>query len=189
MNCCPVDIWTFDLDIPRPVVLSDDEAVRANRFRFESDRRHWAQGRSALRTTLALYLNCAPHCVEFQYGPNGKPALRDAGALEFNISHSRGHAMIAVTRATPVGIDLEAIRENVDIAKLLRRIGETELAGSTGDLYHVWTRREARTKATGGQLMEIPAADLRVADLRAPKGFAASVALLGADPEPHYRQL
>ena len=188
MRCCRVDIWTFHLDLPRPVVLTPDETVRANRFIFEKDRVYWSHARSALRTTLALYLECAPEAVGFTCGANGKPAVDQRFGMEFNISHSRDHAMIAVTRSVPVGIDLEVIRESVDIAKLLRRVGETELQGSTTELFHRWTRREARTKAVGGQLMLMPEGDLQVTDLTAPEGFAASVALLGARPEPHYRK-
>jgi 4'-phosphopantetheinyl transferase len=189
MSFCPVDVWTFDLDLPRAVVLTPDETIRANRFIFEKDRIHWSHARSALRTTLASYLECSPETVQLFYGLNGKPAVHQRFGLEFNISHSRDRAMIAITRAVPVGIDLEVIRESVEIAKLLRRVGETDLEGSTTDLFHRWTRREARTKALGGQLMLTPLGDLRVADLTAPEGFAASVALLGADPEPHYRQV
>jgi phosphopantetheinyl transferase len=94
--------------------------------------------------------------------------------------------MIAVSPGPPVGIDLEAIRENVDIARLLARIGETRLTGSRAELFQVWARREARTKAVGGPLMEIPVEDLRVTDLKAPEGFAAALALLGRDPAIHY---
>jgi 4'-phosphopantetheinyl transferase len=187
MNSCPVDIWTIPLDLPRPIVLSPDEQVRANRFRFERDRLHWSRARSALRTTLSCYVCRPPEELQFTFGPHGKPSLDNAGGIEFNISHSRGWAMIAITRGVPVGIDIEAMRENVDIAKLLHRLGETQLTGSQNELFHVWTRREARTKATGGPLMEIPIADLRVIDLAAPEGFAASVALERFDPVPCHR--
>jgi len=191
VNCCPVDIWTFNLNAGRTLVLTEEELARANRFVFEKDQRHWGQARTAMRTTLAGYLHCAPLDVSFVYGPNGKPAISpDQGVLEFNISHSRGWAMLAVvTSGFPVGIDLETIRANVDIAKLLRRLGEAEPTGTTEELFHLWTRREARTKALGGQLMLAPEGDLRVADVTAPAGFAASVALLGATPEPRHRQL
>jgi 4'-phosphopantetheinyl transferase len=189
MSFCPVDVWTFDLDSARPVVLVGDEVTRAGRFVFEKDRRHWSQARSALRMTLASYLKCTPEAVEFTYGGNGKPAVPARCGVEFNLSHSRGWAMLAVTRGVPVGIDLEAIRESVDIANLLRRVGEADPRGSAAELFHLWTRREARTKALGGRLMLTPEGDLRVADLIAPEGFAASVALQGAEPEPHYREI
>ena len=186
MSCCTVDIRTFDLRLDGPVVLSAEEAARAARFLFEKDRQQWAQARSALRRTLAGYMGVAPEALEFVYGENGKPALAGRTGVEFNMSHAGGWAMIAVTRGVPVGVDIEVIREDVDIAKLLRRLGETELSGRTAELFHVWTRREARTKAMGGQLMVATEGDVRVVDVRAPEGFAGSVALVGADPEPQY---
>jgi 4'-phosphopantetheinyl transferase len=187
MNHCPVDIWTIPLDAPRPIILSPDEHARANRFRFERDRLHWSHARSALRTTLALYASRPPEELRFTTGEHGKPSLDNVAGIEFNISHSRNWAMIAITRRFPVGIDLEQIRPNLDMAKLLERIGETELTGTKAELFHIWTRREARTKAVGGPLMEIPAADLRITDLKAPEGFAASLALQAEDPAPIYR--
>jgi hypothetical protein len=74
---------------------------------------------------------------------------------------------------------------DVDIAKLLARIGEPGLEGSTEELFHAWTRREARTKALGLPLMEIPGEGVRAIDIEAPAGFAASVALVGFDPVVH----
>jgi len=97
--------------------------------------------------------------------------------------------MIVVNAGAPVGVDIEAIRDNVDIAKLLHRIGETELSGSREELFRVWARREARTKAVGGPLMEVPSADLRVVDLDAPAGFVAALAMIGRDPEIRYCRL
>ena len=187
MNCCPVDIWTVNLDAARPLTLTPQEQARAARFRFERDRVHWAHARSALRSILARYVPRPPEELVLVYGEHGKPALQNGAGIEFNISHSKGWAMVAVTRGVPVGIDLEAIRENVDIAKLLHRIGETQLTGTRDELFHIWTRREARTKAVGGPLMEIPTADLRVVDVTAPEGFAASLALEGANPGPLYQ--
>jgi 4'-phosphopantetheinyl transferase len=184
---CPVHIWTLSLQVPRPLFLNPEEQTRANRFRFERDRVQWSHARSALREILARYCHARPMDLHFVAGEHGKPALEAVPGIEFNLSHSHGWAMIAVTCGVPVGIDLEAVRENVDIAKLLARIGETQLTGDTGELFHVWTRREARTKSLGVPLTDIPTADLRVVDIQAPPGFAASVALEGIHPEPVYR--
>ena len=54
--------------------------------------------------------------------------------------------MIAVTRSIPVGVDIERIRPNIDMAPLLRRLGETDLPDTTQQLYQMWTRREAKSK-------------------------------------------
>jgi 4'-phosphopantetheinyl transferase len=180
-----VDVWTIALDEERPTILSPEELERAARFRFELDRIHWSNARSALRTILGAYLRAAPGSLGFSYGPYGKPAL-DAN-IHFNITHSGAWAMIAVTPGAPVGIDLERIRDDVEIGSLLERIGEPAMSGTTAELFRIWARREARTKAMGRPLMEIPKGDLRVVDLNAPDGFAAALALVGHAPRVTYR--
>jgi 4'-phosphopantetheinyl transferase len=184
MNSCRVDVWTIALEEPREALLSPEEQARADRFRFERDRIHWTHAHSALRSILSRYLGTPPLELKFTTGPHGKPAV---AGVEFNLSHAGGWAMVAVSVCAPVGVDLEAIRENVDIVKLLLRIGETEIGGSREESFRVWSRREARTKAVGGPLMEIPTADLRVVDLIAPPGFVAALAMLERHPEVSYR--
>jgi 4'-phosphopantetheinyl transferase len=178
-----VDVWTIPLDEPRERVLTSEEQTRADRFRFERDRLHWTHARSALRVILGRYLKAAPHDLAFTLGLHGKPALP---GIEFNLSHASGQAMIAVSRSAPVGIDIEAIRPNVDIGKLLERIGETGLSGLQTDLFQAWARREAQTKALGASLMEAPTGDLRVVDLAAPPGFVAALAMVGKEPQVRY---
>ena len=180
-----VDVWTVALDVERPAILLPEEEARAAKFRFDRDRCRWRRARSALRSILSEYLNAAPLSFRFTEGPHGKPSVK--GAAEFSLSHSDEWAMIAVTAGVPVGIDLERVRADVDIARLLHRIGETPTAGPVEELFQIWTRREARTKAVGGPLMENPQGDLRVTDLIAPAGFMAAIALLGYNPRISYR--
>lgn len=181
-----VDVWTIDLDRRRDLYLSEDEKARAARFRFEKDRRYWSHARSVLRQVLARYAGAPASSLSFVYGEHGKPALA-VGGLQFNLSHSGEWAMIAVSRESAVGIDVEKIREDVEIAKLLERIGETDVEGSTAELFQRWTRREAQTKALGVGLMEKPPGDnMSIADLTAPEGFAAALALVEGDPLVRY---
>lgn len=180
-----VDIWTISLTEPRPTLLTPEELARAARFHFEHDRIHWTAAHSALRTILAGYLGTPPLDITFNTGPYGKPDLT-TGNLEFNLSHSRAWAMVAICPSTPVGIDLEAIRDNVDIAKLLARTGETNLPTKIHGLFQRWTEREARTKATGSPLLQQPEANIISVPIQAPAGFAASVALVSAQPQPRY---
>jgi 4'-phosphopantetheinyl transferase len=172
---------------PRPKILSEDEAARAARFRFESDRVRWVRARSALRTILAEYAGDSPDSLSFNYGEHGKPALLLITDLHFNLSHSGDYAMIAVARSAPVGVDIERLRPNIDMAALLRRLGETDLPATVSELYRAWTRREAKTKATGAPLFEKPSLEVRAIDVAAPEGYAASVALVGSEPAVQYR--
>lgn len=162
--------------------LSPDEKLRAGRFRFESDRAHWIRARSALRSVLARYTGIPAAEIRFTLGPHGKPGLADGNGVEFNLSHAGSWAMVAVTLGVPAGIDIEHIRDNVDMAGLLRRMGETDLPDSLAGLYSVWNRREAMTKAVGGALLAPLHGDFHVCDLESPPGYSAALALLGHRP-------
>ncbi|HKD05213.1 MAG TPA: hypothetical protein VKB79_04850 [Bryobacteraceae bacterium] len=178
-----VDIWRIALDEPRPLFLNLEERARAARFVFEHDRRRWSNARSALRAVLARYLNQPPADLTFTFGHNGKPVI---DRIEFNLSHAGAWALIAVSGTVPVGVDLEAIRRDVEIEKILTRIGETDLPDSVERLFHVWSRREARVKAVGGALWELPEPHVHVVDIEGPEGFASSLALVGHAPVPRY---
>jgi 4'-phosphopantetheinyl transferase len=189
METCAVELWTIPLTRECPNHLSEDEVSRANRFRFEGDRIRWIRARSSLRRILAGYAGGDPAALVFRYGEHGKPALLAATPIEFNLSHAGDWAMVAVARSVPVGVDIERIRENVDMPTLLRRLGETDLPQVEAELYQAWTRREARTKAEGVALFTKPADDTCAIDIAAPSGYAASVALAGYQPVAEQRIL
>lgn len=179
---CDVDVWLVSLESDGETILSRDEEIRAARFRFESDRARWIRARSALRLILSQYTGIPPEHIRFSFGPHGKPALADHTSVEFSLSHSGTWAIVAVTRGVPVGVDIERIRENLNMAALLRRLGETSLPTGQTDLFDAWTRREAMTKAVGGALLDTPTGDLRTCHLDAPEGYSAAVALIGHNP-------
>src|SRR5687768_9226383 len=100
-------LWEFNLDtqLVEPV-LSNDEQTRADKFHFDRDHRRYTVGRSMLRRLLAGYLKVKPSEIAFTYGTAGKPLLPDS-KLSFNLAHSGPHAILAVTRAIPIGVDIE----------------------------------------------------------------------------------
>jgi 4'-phosphopantetheinyl transferase len=189
METSAVDLWTIPLTRESPTHLSEDEVARAKHFRFEEDRVRWIRARSWLRLILSRYAGDDPARLVFRYGKHGKPSLLPFTEIEFNLSHAGDWAMIAVAQSVPVGVDIERVRANVDMAALLRRLGETDLPQGEPELYQVWTRREARTKAEGGPLFTKPADDTRAIDVAAPTGYTASVALVGHEPVVRYRTL
>lgn len=186
MEKLPVDLWTVSLTSPCPSHLSEDEIARANRFKFEDDRIRWTRARSSLRVILSRYAGDDPGSLAFVYGAHGKPALLPFSDVEFNLSHAGDWAMIAVARSVPVGVDIERIRPDIEMAPLLARLGEINLPATPQELYQAWTRREARTKAAGAALFDKPPNNVCAIDLKAPAGYAASVALVGHKPEARY---
>jgi 4'-phosphopantetheinyl transferase len=141
--------------------LGDDERSRAQRFLFDRDRNSFIAARGILRDLLARYSGCTPGDIEFVYGPNGKPALSPrttATLVSFNLSHSHGVAVIAVTKKNEIGIDVERIqpeRAGEEIAKRYFAPEEVEeLLLLPADqraegFFLCWTRKEAYLKALG----------------------------------------
>jgi len=109
-------IWRADLNLAPEVLnrlaltLDNDEKARAIRFHFAGDRDHFTACRGILRELLGEYLGSSPASIEFSYGAYGKPAHRPENsrpAVQFNVSHSSGHAVLAFARNCEIGIDLE----------------------------------------------------------------------------------
>jgi len=172
-----VDVWRVRLDEPLEAtlassVLSSDEITRASRFHFEKDRLHFARCRSALRVLLSSYLGIPAADIRFEYQPSRKPELavqQNPRRLRFNLSHSAGLAIIAVTADHRIGVDIEKIRADVDIAALEHFFTDRERAGLRALPDHLrvpaffacWTRKESFLKATGVGLL-FPLADFSV---------------------------
>jgi 4'-phosphopantetheinyl transferase len=144
--------------------LCDTEQRRAARFRFDRDRRRYIVARARLRQLLAARLDVRPECVEFRYGPNGKPALAPRFATtgwHFNVSHCGGLAVFAFSREGEVGVDVEAIREVRDADAIAARVFSRRendayraLPGHEKPLafLRLWTRKEACVKLLGNGL-------------------------------------
>jgi 4'-phosphopantetheinyl transferase len=170
-----LDLWRIPLDQePRVDVLSKDEVVRLNRYRFEADQRKFAVARSSLRQILASYVQKKPADLVFDYGPFGKPALRHNDSLQFNLSHSGEYALCGVARQV-IGVDIEQLRPMDRVEGLIKRcLAPSEQQAlarmpstdqSTGFLKY-WTCKEAYLKATGQGISEsLAAIEVEIAPL------------------------
>jgi 4'-phosphopantetheinyl transferase len=161
-----VHVWRAVLDVSSPYVgrlsrmLSDDERRRAAGFHFERDRSRFIVTRAYLRILMGHYLQKEPTEIKFSYGPNGKPFLAGEGAvdLRFNLSHSHGLAVYAVTNGREIGVDLEYNSENMDIEAIAERFFSAQESAALKSLpdhekskafFACWTRKEAYIKARG----------------------------------------
>jgi 4'-phosphopantetheinyl transferase len=167
-------VWLVNLDAPDVDeawcnrVLSAEERDRAGRFGLPCDRRRYIVSHAALRSVLASQLAVPPEQLEFFRRPGGKPALMpsaDGPLAEFNLSHSDGLALIAVTRERQIGVDLERIREDVAFAEVAERFfSAREIAALMAlpprlqrlAFFHCWTAKEALSKARGAGLDGTP---------------------------------
>jgi phosphopantetheinyl transferase len=149
-----------------------------------------AAARRALREVLASYLGGRPEEVGIVTGGSGKPELAtEPGRLPFNLSHSRGLALVAVAPAgVAVGVDVELIKPRRHLERLAARwlpSDDTLAIAAAGEpaereavFYAAWTRHEARAKCTGAGLAGPPPGPEVVAwQLEADAHHAAALAL------------
>jgi 4'-phosphopantetheinyl transferase len=173
IGCDEIHVWRASLDqAPLQVEsfllsFAADEKARAERFYFARDRGHFIVARGVLRAILGRYMNRAPEQLSFRYGAQGKPVIAgESGvdAIHFNLSHSHGLALYAITRGRQVGIDLERIRSDVATAEIAGRFfppGEAAtLQALPADMqrqafFRSWTRKEASIKARGEGLFSL----------------------------------
>jgi 4'-phosphopantetheinyl transferase len=161
-----IHVWRIALDVEDTVlirlreVLSEEECQRAERFYFEEHRRHFTAARGAMRILLAGYLTRRPEEVRFAYSNYGKPGLADVkNDIRFNLTHSHGLALLAVTRGREIGVDVEHLRNMERDGEPLaeRFFSPREVAVLRSLLpelrreafFHCWTRKEAYIKAHG----------------------------------------
>lgn len=194
MSAEPTVRWA-ELDGPASdslaALLSPDERERAESLRFARDRERFTAARGLMRALLGDRLGLDPARIAFVYDEAGKPRLAE-GDLRFNLSHSAGLVAVAICEGREVGIDVEAIREDLFAEGIARRYLPAEMAAEIGRrsgserteaFFRAWVRQEAYAKARGGGLEligEAPdPAGWTVIDLELAPGYAAALAIEG----------
>jgi 4'-phosphopantetheinyl transferase len=187
-----VHVWRVSLD--RKVeerdwhILELSERQRAERFHQKVDRDRFAICRSVLRMILGGYLNRPPERIRFEFGTHGKPFLVGED-IHFNVSHSDGKSLIAVSNSGPVGIDLEPETRALNVEAVQRivcsesertRIFHLPAEARALALLQVWVGKEAFVKLTGEglsrPLSQLDVTELPVIFIPAIPGFVSALA-------------
>ena len=168
---CDLALWKVDLQQPvawidraSAAVLSADERSHWQPARNHV-RRRYLVARIALRMALAQAVDRPPASLRLSRNASGKPLLDADGAVEqvhFNLARTGDCCVIAVTRAGPVGVDVEHVvmlPELGDIAhsrfaaeeaeEIMNLRGQARLRA----FFNCWTRKEAYLKARGVGLL------------------------------------
>jgi 4'-phosphopantetheinyl transferase len=140
-------------------LLSIDESTRMARLHRDNDRKNFLFCRSMLRILLASYLGNSPAELCFAYSAHGKPSLAtSSGSLEFNLSHSNGNFLVAITLGRKVGVDIEFRNRDLNVLEIAQRFfspAERQAIETFPDIlrrdafFACWTRKEAFVKARG----------------------------------------
>jgi 4'-phosphopantetheinyl transferase len=166
-----VDVWRVDLAAVADdllELLSAGERARAERMTSARARARWARSHAVLRVLLGRYLQNDPRDLGLTTDDRGKPTLEmpspgtggeaDPTPLFFNLSHSGGTALYALTAIGPVGVDVEVARRAIDTVGLAARaFGPDEAArlrklepeAREREFLQAWVRHEATHKCLG----------------------------------------
>jgi 4'-phosphopantetheinyl transferase len=143
--------------------LSDQERQRWQRFVFPQDRLRFLQARALVRNVLARYLALTPAQLEFTRNAHGKPQLQLPAAtllplVQFNLSHTQGLLVLAVTVDAAIGVDVESVTRKVDMLTLAERffsaseftmLQQCAASELRERFFRLWTLKEAYVKACG----------------------------------------
>jgi 4'-phosphopantetheinyl transferase len=145
--------------------LSAEERARALRFGTDALRQSWIVGRATLRVLLGGVLDVAPGDVPLARGRRGRPILVASGAPDFNVSHTRGIALVGIGDRLPgdarIGVDIEHRDRAVDADRVASKFMTPGERRHLQDLpederrprfLRLWTCKEAMSKATGDAL-------------------------------------
>lgn len=184
--------------------LPPEEQERTRRFHFDADRLRFAKCRHILRATVAPWLGCEPAELALRFGPHGKPYLDHDTDLQFNLSHTRGAALLAFARGAEIGIDIENITRHTDLDGVARKVftereqatlSPLEAESKSRQFFRLWTAKEAFLKATGRGLSLDPASiETQLPDKSLPLGSfkcdlepaTASLSLQKIDLDPPF---
>lgn len=172
---CAVHLWGIELDGSQRCLercrgwLDDIERHRAARLVREDIRQRYILTHGGLRAVLSRYLDVHPDVITLDRSATGKPSLsrelRDRSAITFNLSHAHDRALIAISKGQEVGVDLEFVRADLEVANLSKRFftpsEHTAIMQATEErrttrFFRYWVAKEALLKAQGIGLGGLP---------------------------------
>lgn len=143
-------------------MLSFEERRKAQRFVFEADRLRCVVARAMTRSVLANYLRSDPCRCAFELNEFGKPflleALQSSPPLLFNVSHTDGLIVLAITRQHDIGVDVESlsvqqapleVARDYFIPSEVAQLQSLPPAEQGLRFFEFWTLKEAYIKARG----------------------------------------
>jgi 4'-phosphopantetheinyl transferase len=154
--------WPNTTDLSR--LLDDGEQTRRSRLLRRADRDRFTIGAVLLRRAIGEHVGIdvlttpieirrvCPDCDQ----PHGRPTV-DLPDVEVSVSHTGRYVAVAITRAGPVGVDVETVPDAYgELLTWACTAREVAGVGDATDFAQMWTRKEAVLKATGTGLRRDP---------------------------------
>ena len=164
-----IHVWQVALSDVDPAALTEqalawlqvEEIVRYERLVQQRHRLEFLLGKWLTRICLSAYTGLAMGDWQFAYNAYGKPKPREGLGVQapfFNLSHSHGRVVLAVSRTPELGVDIEYTGSKRRVTQIAHRYFAEEeiqalLALPNSDqpslFYELWSLKEAYIKARG----------------------------------------
>ena len=134
-------------ELYRQLQLDDTEKAYTKKLSKSKRYLHWLGTRVLLRKMLAT-----EEYIDVKTDPHGKPYLVSL-PYHISLSHSFEYAAVMISKTSPVGIDIEQVKEKVEriASKFLRpeELAFIEQVQKVPQLYVCWCAKEAVYKCYG----------------------------------------
>lgn len=164
-----VDLWFCRPDVVSQAglegrcleILGDEEREQYEQLKLQDHRREYLVSHAFLRVLLSLYGDQEPPAWRFHRNAYGKPELANPGPLadlRFNLSHTGGLTLCAVTAEHELGVDVEYHANSQGLLEVADHyFSEQEItdlqtlpaAVQEQTFFRYWTLKEAYIKARG----------------------------------------
>lgn len=154
----PEDFSTEEVVQKYTPLLTEEERIRWQRYRYPRHRREYLATRALVRSALSHYRPLSPGEWRFQPNAHGKPAADPDCGLQFNLSNSAGLVVCLIGTGSDVGVDVEPCERAQRILELAPEVfsplEQAQLeALPAGERLNralsLWTLKEAYIKARG----------------------------------------
>jgi len=141
--------YTFD-DLKNSIYITNDDINNSLRYKMDINRKE---------ALISSYFKNKYIDDEIYFNEYNKPI---SNKYLFNISHSNGLVIFAITNKYDIGIDIELIRDvKENLIKYISNDDELKYIDNEKKFYEIWTSKESIVKSLGKGLFkkvnEIPA--------------------------------
>ncbi|HAA58637.1 MAG TPA: 4-phosphopantetheinyl transferase [Myxococcales bacterium] len=142
-------------------LLSEQERERHQRYKFDKHKHQFVLTRALIRRTLSSYMDLSPKDWRFDQNEYGRPEIAESlglPPLRFNVSHTDGYIVCALTKELDIGVDVEGtlrVKEPMSIADRFFSPHEIQCLHDLPEeqrrhrFFQYWTLGEAYIKAKG----------------------------------------
>lgn len=138
--------------------LSPERVEKFHKQKTNMGKRQCLYGPVLVRKGISELLHMDPSEITFEIGKLGKPYAKNLPGVSFNVSHTKGMLLCAVSIEGNIGVDVELVRK-APSSVMKRAFHEEEKAyveeaSDKEELYNrrffqIWTQKEAYTKYLG----------------------------------------